>query len=257
MGDPMPIEQGLRCQPSRLGPRGRDHARGGGVGLGVPLPLRAPLCQAGRDCRATGWLRESGWARSRGAGMVLGGVRPPQTLVELRLHGGRREEHRTLCGSPSPGPAWPGPSLCQWSGRGTGEGAGRRRGKETSAELRPHFASPPSPLAAAGSGPPSVTRCHPPRSKKPPPFTLRVPVRMDVCPSFPPLPPRLPSCRPTALKGNDPPPPPPAAGPRISRRSGHRTRRETRSKYWTRGCCPATPGARTRGSLSLETLCPV
>ncbi|KAB0350608.1 hypothetical protein FD754_015465, partial [Muntiacus muntjak] len=43
----------------------------------------------------------------------------------------------------------------------------------------------------------------------------------------------------------------------ISRRSGHQTRRETRGKYWTRGCCPATPGARTRGSLSLETLCPV
>ena len=130
-GDPMPIGQGLRCQPSGLGPRGRDHARGGGVGLGVPLPLRAPLCQAGRDCRTTGWLRESGWARSRGAGMVLGGVRRPQTLVELRLHGGRREEHRTLCGSPSPGPVRPGPSLRQRSGRGTGGDAARRRGKET------------------------------------------------------------------------------------------------------------------------------
>lgn len=126
-----PVGQGLPRQPSGLGPLGRDHDRGGGVGLGVPLPLRAPLCQAGRDCRATGWLRESGWARSRGAGMVLGGVRRPQTLVELRLHGGRREEHRTLCGSPSPGPAGPGPSLRQRSGRGTGGGAGRRRGKET------------------------------------------------------------------------------------------------------------------------------
>ena len=130
-GDPMPIGQGLPRQPSGLGPLGRGHDRGGGVGLGVPMPLRALLCQAGRDCRATGWLQESGWARSRGAGMVLGGVRRPQTLVELRLHGGWREEHRTLCGSPSPGPVGPGPSLRQRSGRGTGGGASRRRGKET------------------------------------------------------------------------------------------------------------------------------
>ena len=165
-----------------------------------------------------------GWTRWRGADSVPRGARLPQILVGPRLREAGDWEGRTLCGSPSPGLAGPGPPCAKGSPWGlegrcgrTGERAGSR------APVERHR---PLPSLLRAWGPLSATRCHPFWSKKATALCAAGFAWGRGCCSFqalparrglplPPRPPRLPSCGST-----DPPsrplfpstPPPPRAG---------------------------------------------
>lgn len=257
----MPIRRGLRRQPNGLGPQSRGSARGGGIGAGgAAVPSRERLPQDGSETH--GWVGALAGC-GQGPWRRPGTPDPGRTAPSRGSEGGARDPLQESQPGAGGARALPAPTEGPGDGRGRCEKTGN--GNLSRAAPAPRVAAPP--LAAAGSGPPSVTRCHPPRSKKPPPFTLRVWMG-DGLPLFPSLSsmgvsaPPSPAAPPPQLQTHSPQrqrpsPPGPAAGAELPRRGGHRARRETRVTYWTRECCQATPGARTRGSLSSGALCPV
>lgn len=169
----MPQGQGLR---RRLG--GRAWAAGQGLrrgsalgewgesGAGAHCPSR---CRCARpSATAAGWLRGPG--------------RGPVPLVRRAFSGRglgrRREAGGTLCGSPGPGLAGPGPSLRQWRAPRAGKSPAGGRGRETRAGSEESRARTSrrcpllSPLRAGGL--PSATRSHSLWLEKPPPFVQGV-----------------------------------------------------------------------------------